>query len=665
MSPDYSGMQKPFVLALGLSASACVTPIDDPEVGTDVAAIHDGGVAANAYQLARAIKIPGCTATRIAPRHAITASHCVPSVGDTVKLYSNGPGVDNALLARIERVQVPPGLDMQSCGTHGGDCTDGDGDFADMAVIELSAAADVDAKLTGQQGTLAWHFPAEGKAGHKVGAGGHGGNSNPNGRLLQVSDTVDTDHSGGYFESEDDNSDGGDSGGPFYVNAYGDQQIIGVLWGHDTDDYDKYTSVPYRLEWILDAINFKWSGAQRQLDTSLSGATIDTVKGSLQKVQYACEKTPACEGYMYSPDLDTGWLMDNITGTSNASGLTSALKHGARAGNSGSEVGYVRSDGYNAIVHKVGGAVNELYKTTGSWSFGTISSDAPAAASFLSAYKRADGINAVVYRSTANRIIELALVGVQWRWNDLTNTPGAEIANGNPVAYVGADGASAVVYRTTSGRIHELRLGTRGWIATDLSAAAGATGLAANSNPNVFVRSDGYSSVVFAAGPGIYELYRAPGGAWALGGISNLAGASPAASRPFGYTHRDGTNAVVYRNTSNQIVEMWLDSTGWHSNALADNADGNPVAYVRTDGVESVLYRSGTEIMELTNTPWRTWNLSNTGIPAVAIDPNVFIRADGYNSVLTHDGNNDVVQLYWKRGSPNWDWNDLSDAVGE
>jgi hypothetical protein len=649
-------------LALGLSG-ACAVP--EPSASSESEAyIHDGGSLANSYFRARAVKMANkCTGTRIAPRFLITASHCYPRENHVPHLYSTGPGFDSALGVRVERVHVPPGLSMASCATEDGDCEDGNGNFADMVVVELSAEAANDYALTGPQATLAWHFPDEGKWGTKVGAGDHGGNSNPDGRLLQASDTVDTDDSGGYFETENDQTNKGDSGGPFYSNQYGDQQIIGVLWGHNTDDYDIYTSVPFRLEWILDKINFKWSGAQRQTDTMLSGTTIDIVAGSEQKVQYACEKTPACEGYMYNAAGNgMGWLVDNITGTSNGAGFSSALKYGARSANSGFEVGYVRSDGYNAVVKLVSGTVVELYKKTGAWQGGTISGSAPRAAGVLSAYKRADGINAVVFRSSTNRIIELALVGGQWMPYDLTNTPGAAAPSGDPVAFVGADGTSAIVYRSGT-QIHELRLGSRGWMATNVSAAAG-TSVAAAGNLHAFVRSDGYSSIVYRSGTGIYELYRAPGGTWASGGISNLASAPPAASRPFGYTHKNGTNAIVYRDTTNRLVEMWLDSSGWRAGRIPGAVpSGDPVAYVRTDGVESIVFRDGTKIMEATNTPWQTWNLSNMGVPPAWGDPSVFIRTDGYNSILTHDNTSDVLQLYYKRGSA-WGWNDLSEAVG-
>jgi len=642
---------------------ACLT--EDPYSETTQDIHGDTASPATQFELDRAVKIPGCTATRISARFALTSAHCNPSVGSTVRFYTTGPGVstDNA---RIEQVIFRPGVTGPACNNDIDDCWDTAGQFADIALLRLSAAVEDD--LEGAQATLAWTYPGDGHGGYKVGAGQHDGNPNPDAILLQAYDETSRDNDDdGRFYTVDDMADPGDSGGPFYYS----NRVLGTLWGkwwEPFDHYNIYTSVPEHLSWILGQIGYSWRGQPAQSNTIYSGTAIQTFFASELRCQYACEKTASCEAYNFDTSVGVCSLQDNIQSVGTASGYHGALKFGERQGTSNDVVGYVRSDGINAVVHRAtNGRIHELWLAGGTWNAGDIQGTGPAVASKLTAYRRADGTNAVVYRSTLNHIIELALVSGQWQAFDLTASAGGESAGGNPVAYVRADGVSAVVYRGAStGHIIELRLGSRGWLASDLTAAAGSA-IVASSDPSAFVRSDGYNSVVFRAGTQIIELYEANGQAWSIGGPSSLAGAPDASSRPFGVTNVHGQNQIVYRTTANLVVLLFLSGGQWSFTTIGSAAVGDPVAYVRTDTVESVLFRNSFgSIMELTNpTAWQLWNLTSvTGAAASVTSPAVYHRKDGYNAVLFETVANHAGELYFKRGGT-WSDGDITAVAGE
>lgn len=658
-----------------LLTSACLMSTAEPDAES-VQPINGPSSSASAFQLARALFLANCTATRISAQFALTARHCGPNKGNVVFFYTAGPSADLLRTASVEQVIPTPGTTLAGCNA--GDCVDTSGLYADIVLLRLSTSITrSDDSLTGPHATLAWRYPGSDVAGSQVGAGNHNGEPNALGVLRQVTDTTDDNSdSDGQFKTTTDYVDNADSGGPFYVN----NKIVGVLssqgWDPLDGNYARYTSVPKHLDWILSNIGYVWTGSPAQHNTKYQGTLIESFYGTELKCQYACEKTASCEAYNYALTTAKCELRTQITQATASVGVRGALHYGASSGNSNTIVGYVRSDGYNSVLRSASnGHIHEIYSDASGLSVGDISNNnPPAPAGKLSAYRRADGINAVVYRSAQNRIIEIALVD-GWDWADLTSWGGLTAA-GDPVGYVRDDGVSAVVFRSANGHINELRLGTKGWLPTDLTEASGA-GVISSSDPSAYVRSDGYSSVVFRSGTQIWELYKAHGGTWNAGSPSQLAPGSPgAAGRPFGYTHLDGTNAIAYRSNDNRVMELWLDSAGWHAEQLSSGhivAIGDPTAYVRTDGVTSVLYRSASNnIFELTLSPnpliepWQEWNLSHhSGAGPTTTNPAVYIRGDGYNTVVFGHSGTLAGQIAWKRGDASWTAADLSTFAGE
>jgi hypothetical protein len=672
-------MPRPLALAaLLVPLAAC---LDAPETGTLGEDIGGPSSPASAWQRLRTVVInmssegPGCTGTKIAAQFVLTAAHCNFHDGNIVNYYGTsavGDGVPLSQTATVVHHFFPPGVDGTTwVGT--------DGMVDDLEILQLDRF-----DTYGEATTLSWRYPGPGVVGTKVGAGRHSEDPivdgpNPFGLLLQVDDTTaSSDDSGGDFFTQYIRVNHGDSGGPFFVGGR-ELGVASKFWpGYEL----RYTSVPEHLDWILSTIGYHWSGAP-PIGRQYSGPAIEFMNGNTSErvCQYACDARSDCEAYDYAPQAQQCWLIGEVTG-SLADGASHGALHyaGARASRTADVVGYLRSDGFDSIVHKgTDGHLHELFRGGTGWgegdvSLATVNGVPPAPASALAAYVRADGRNAIVYRSGTG-LVEVALMDAGWTWNWLPIIPGST-PTGDPAAYVRADGLSAVLYRTSYNHIIELsEVGTgnnpTGWLATDLTIAIYGAPLA-SSDPTAYVRSDGLSSVLFRSGDQIFELFMTPDHHWDWGEPSALAGAPPALSKPAGYSHHDGWNAIVYLTTSNRLEELWLDGYGWHAGDITGNAGtyyGDPVPYVRTDAVESVLhwswsYGPGGQVWESANAPWAAYNLSAYGTGAVNTQPAPFLSHDGWNIIAIGGVNNHAGELFYGIGT-SWGFTDLTKSTGE
>jgi hypothetical protein len=337
----------------------------------------------------------------------------------------------------------------------------------------------------------------------------------------------------------------------------------------------------------------------------------------------------------------------------------------------------IGGDGLESVFHvSSAGHLKELSNTIGpdaGWNDFNLPNQYPVTGK-LSVYKRADGISSVLYRSVT-KLIEVAHVNGTWTAFEMPQLSGTVIA-GDPVGYVRADGVSAVVYRTWENHLVELSLTNRvpaGWEVKDLTATVPGTPIA-DSDPSAFVRADGFSSIVFRChGTSVCELFHsAESHTWAVGEPFALAnaGAFPAAGRPSGYSHHDGTTAIAYRTTSNEIKELWLDGLGWHVGDIMGPtghrgplASGDPTAYVRADGLEAVVYRSGNSVYELAN--WGFWqgnSLMYDNASAALSDPVPYIRSQAWSSVVYNTQSTTAAELALHDG---WNFTNLSYAAFE
>jgi hypothetical protein len=662
-----------------------------------------GASAASQFQRVRAVSLsagfqvePTCTATKIARNYILTGGQCAWPVGSKVGFYGlNGPGVDTALVtARFE----PPGAHAQS-----GDLSADNGLFSDIAIYQLDRADLIDTSAT-----LAWTYPGSTAAGVKVGAGEHDNLPNPYATLRQLADwTSSSDDVDGLFHTWYREYNDGDEGGPFYYQG----RVLGVLDGDGLGTGARYTSVPRHLDWILSTINYHWSGAPPTF-RQYSGTPLETIANTTERIcQYACESRSDCEAYNIDVPSPTNTSFDcqlvgGVTSSFQSNGH-GALRHaGPKASRSGDVVGYLRGDDWNSVIHKSFTApqhVHELYYQSGtSWNWGDlsaarwindppgVSTPAPTPSGKFSAYRRADGVNAIVYRSGGS-LIEIALTDT-WRWYFLPLRP-QTTPLGDPAAYVRADGVSAVLYRTSTSHIIELALvgapaaATQGWASDDLNNSAGGAPIA-DGEPTGFVRSDGYSSVLYRSGTQVTELYQnvsnhvwnwgQPTGLVTCGGVP--CAAPPVANKATGFLHPNGMVALVYRATTGHVIELFIDpQLGWQQKDLTSGmldgrplAAGDPTGYVRFDGVVSVVYRAATtnEIWELTNTTaqFQAWNL-NASVPHKIVpwalsEPMPYLRRDGKNAIVYNSSGTRASELS-EAPSGAWDYKDLSIDSGE
>lgn len=292
---------------------------------------------------------------------------------------------------------------------------------------------------------------------------------------------------------------------------------------------------------------------------------------------------------------------------------------------------FVRTDGWNGVAYR--GTTNHIHAAElfpgGSWQAVDLSnqvSGEPDAQGNPAAFVRSDRVAVVLYRGADNHVIELNLIpGAGWGWASLTQSLGnAWKTNSDPIGYVRADGTNAVVYRSADNHIRQLHLPTAGaWVAKDLNVEAPSAALGFGT-PHAFTRSDGVNAVVYRTSStgDIWLLsLNARSSSWQATRVVT----GGATSDPIGYVRADGVTCIVYRGSNGHIFELSLGSSGtWASNDLyvtatgappnvSSSSSGAPTPFVRGDRVSAIAFKATStgHVWELRLPVGGTWAAKN------------------------------------------------------
>lgn len=234
---------------------------------------------------------------------------------------------------------------------------------------------------------------------------------------------------------------------------------------------DGYTSIVYRTAssgslYELFSKGNDWSFGDLTTASHAPAADGDPLSYTRRDGSYAIAFR--ADGHLHEIALeDAAWVHKDLT----------ALAGGAVLASDPAPV--LRFDSVDAIYYRVAdGAIHEIARTAmqewDAYQPELMLTDRPNAAGTPFAHTRSSKVTPILFRGTDAHVYELALHGISWSVQRLTELANAPSAAGDPVEYETRNGTQSLLYRGTDGHLHELSQarGEQSWKHFDLSQVA-------------------------------------------------------------------------------------------------------------------------------------------------------------------------------------------------